>query len=85
MRSVISCCRLGGVVASRSLPAQRVPAGWCSGFTLASCAEGSGFYPRLMQVVLRIGTASAGDTHSLARRTNPPTAGIVPRYRVAWG
>ena len=28
-----------------------VSAGWCSGFTLASCAEGSGFYPRLMQVV----------------------------------
>ena len=26
-------------------------AGWCSGFTIASCAEGSGFYPRLMQVV----------------------------------
>ena len=32
---------------------------------------------------LRFGTASAGDTHSLARRTNPPTASIVPRHRVA--
>ena len=32
---------------------------------------------------LRIGTASAGDTHSLARRTNLPTASIVPRYGVA--
>ena len=32
---------------------------------------------------LRIGTASAGDIHSLARGTNPPTASIVPRYGVA--
>ena len=32
---------------------------------------------------LRIGTASAGDTHSLACRTNPPTASIMPQYGVA--
>ena len=32
---------------------------------------------------LRVGAASAGDTHTLARRTNPTTASIVPRYRVA--
>ena len=32
---------------------------------------------------LQIGTASAGDTNSLAPRTNPPTASIVPRYGVA--
>ena len=30
---------------------QDLLAGWCSGFTLASCVEGPGFYPRLMQVV----------------------------------
>ena len=43
-----------------------------------------------MQVVqtprpkLRIGTASAGDTHSVARRTKPPTAtaSVVPLYGV---
>ena len=28
-------------------------------------------------------TASAGDTHFLARRTNLPTASIVPLHRVA--
>ena len=31
------------------------------------------------------GTALAGDTHSLARRTNPPTACIVHRHGVAKG
>ena len=30
---------------------QDLSAGWCSGFKLASCAEGPGLYPRLMQVV----------------------------------
>ena len=50
---------------------------WCRGNTLASCADCSGFYPSLMQVVqcpvtkLQIGTASAGNTHSLAGRTHP--------------
>ena len=57
-------------MASRSLPAQRV--------------RGS-IPPDASRPVtkLRIGTASAGDTHSLARRTNPPTASIQPRYGVA--
>ena len=32
---------------------------------------------------LQIGTALAGDTHSLTRRTNPPTASIVPWYGAA--
>ena len=31
---------------------------------------------------LRIGTASAGDTHSLACRINPLAATILPRYGV---
>ena len=30
-----------------------------------------------------IGTALAGDTHSLARRTNPPAASSVPWHGVA--
>ena len=30
---------------------QDLSAGWCSDLTLASCAEGPGLYPRLMQVV----------------------------------
>ena len=51
---------------------------WCSGFTLASCAEGAGFLspPDASRPVtmLQIGTASAGDTHSLTSRTNPPTS-----------
>ena len=34
---------------------------------------------------LWFGTASAGDTHSLACRTYPPTASIVLRHRVAKG
>ena len=34
---------------------------------------------------LRIGTALAGDTHSLACRTNPPAASTVPWYDVALG
>ena len=34
---------------------------------------------------LRISTASAGDTYSLARKTNPPAASIVPWYGVALG
>ena len=58
--------RLGGVVASLSLPALRVP---------------DSIPPDASRPVtkLRIGTASVGDTHSLARRANPPTASIVPR------
>ena len=50
--------RLGGVVASRSLPAQRVG--------VQSPPDTSRPVTRL-----RIGTASDGDTHSLALRTNP--------------
>ena len=34
---------------------------------------------------LRIGTASAGDAYSQARKTNPPAASMVPWYGVAYG
>ena len=58
-------------MASRSLPAQRVG---------GSIPQVDASHPITK---LQIGTASAGDTHSLARRAKPPTASIVPRYGVA--
>ena len=64
----ISLCRPGGVVVTQSPPKQKARV------QIRSDAS--------RPVTKLIGTASAGDTHSLARRTNPPTASIVPRHRV---
>ena len=66
-----SCNLLGGVLASHTCFL-------CRGFWVLSL-------PDIIFPVtkLQIGTASAGNTHSLVHRTNPPTAGIVPQYRVA--
>lgn len=63
-------------------------AGWCNGYILASHAADWGSIPgcgRSASHQTVSGTASAGDAHSLVRRTNPPTASSVPRYGVAQG
>ena len=65
-------CRPGGVVVTQSPSKQNA---WVQ-ITLDASRP---------VTKLWFGTASAGDTHSLACRTNPPTASLVPRHRVAWG
>ena len=61
---------------------------WCNGNICASHAADRGSISGCGRSASRqtvSGTASAGDAHSLARRTNPPTASSVPRYGVAQG
>ena len=63
-------------------------AGWCYGHILSSHATDQDSIPgcgRSASHQTVSGTASAGDAHSLVRRTNPPTASSVPRYGVAQG
>ena len=70
--SPIGLGRLGGVVASHCFLRR--------GFRVPSPPDASRPVTKL-----QIGTASAGDTYSLTRRTNPPTASIVPWNGVALG
>ena len=63
-------------------------AGWCSGFIYASHAADRGSIPGCGKSASHqtvSGTASAGNAHSLARKVNPLTASLVPRYGVAQG
>ena len=63
-------------------------AGWCSGFIYVSHAADRGSIPGCGKSASHqtvSGTASAGNAHSLARRINPSTASLVPRYGVAQG
>ena len=61
---------------------------WFNGNIIASRAADRGSIPgcgRSASHQTASGTPSAGDAHSLVRRTNPPTASSVPRCGVAQG